>query len=62
MKITFDFNLSAWVRDLEIEADNLEQAKEKLFDMSISDLIGEGYVSDFEIEDLDYEVEEEETE
>lgn len=61
-KYTFDFNLSAWIRDLEIEADSLEEAKEKFFDKSVSDLIDEGYVKDHSITDLDIDIEDEEEE
>lgn len=52
----FDFDLDAWIRDLEIPADSLEEAKEKLCKMSVADLIDYGYVKDFNIKDLDYEI------
>ena len=61
-KYTFDFNLSAWIRDLEIEADSLEEAKEKFSDMYISEMIDEGYVKDYRITDLDIDIEEDEEE
>lgn len=61
-KYTFDFNLSAWIRDLEIEADSLEEAKEKFLERSVSDLIDEGYVKDYDITDLDIDIEEDEEE
>lgn len=53
----FDFNLSAWIQNVEIEADSYEEAVEKLSRMSAEDLIDEGYVKNTDITDLDYEVE-----
>ena len=35
---TFDFNLSAWIRNLDIEADSEEEAREKLNAMRIGDI------------------------
>lgn len=59
MKVfTFDFDLDAWIQDIEIEAEDLEEAKEQLFNMSLSELIENGYVKDFDIRNLDYDVEE----
>lgn len=52
---SFDFSLDAWIQCLEIEADSVEEAKEKLCKMSIEDLIENGYVKDFAIKDLDVE-------
>lgn len=56
---TFDFNLSAWIRGLEIEADNEEEAREKLYSMRIGNIIDEGYCSNFDITDVDVESDEE---
>ena len=56
---TFDFNLSAWIRGLEIEADNEEEAREKLYAMKVEDIIDEGYCSNFDITDIDVESDEE---
>ena len=58
-KYVFDFSVDAWLQNVEIEADNLEEAKDKLGEMSLKDLVEEGYVKDFSISDLDYEVEDE---
>lgn len=55
--VTFDFSLDAWIQNVEVEADDIEEAKEKLNKMSLEDLIEEGYVKDFNIKDLDYSVE-----
>lgn len=56
---TFDFNLSAWIRGLEIEADNEEEAREKLYSMRVGNIIDEGYCSNFDITDVDVESDEE---
>lgn len=61
-KYTFDFSLNAWIQCLEIPAHSLEEAEEKLGEMSIEDLIEYGYVKDFYIKDVDVEEEEEEDE
>ena len=52
---SFDFDLDVWVQCLEIPADSLEEAKEKLCKMSVEDLIDYGYVKDFNIKDLEAE-------
>ena len=59
-KYSFDFDLDVWVQCLEITADSLEEAKEKLFKMSVADLIDYGYVKAYSIRNLDVEVEEDE--
>jgi len=60
VKVTFDFNVSAWIRNLEIEADSYEDAERILNSMSLDDLVSEGYVKDFQITDKDYDIEEDE--
>ena len=57
---TFDFDLDAWIRNLEIEADNKEEALEKLNKMSFSDIVDEGYCQRFDISDIDCTSDEEE--
>jgi hypothetical protein len=47
--VTFDFSLDAWIQNVEIEADDIEEAKEKLNKMSLEELVEEGYVKDFNI-------------
>ena len=49
----FNFSLDAWIKSLEIEADSLEEAKEKLFEMPIEDLIDIAWVKDFSIKELE---------
>lgn len=55
MKFIFDFNLSVWIQNVEIEADSYEDAVEKLGRKTAEDLIDEGYVKNSDITDLDYE-------
>ena len=56
MKFKVDFNLSAWIQELEIEASSEEECKLKLRGMPIEDLIEDGYVKAKDITDLDLEV------
>jgi hypothetical protein len=53
MKVKFDFNLNAWIKGVEIEADSEEQAKEILLGMTFSELLEDGYCKDFSISDVD---------
>lgn len=54
----FDFSLDAWIQGIEIEADSLEEAEEKFNNMSIEDLLENGYVKDYEKKNIDVEIEE----
>lgn len=56
-KFTFDINIEAWIRYIEIEAENYDEALEELYSMSLSELAEEGNVKDTEITDVDCEVE-----
>ena len=56
----FDFMLSAWVQQVEIEADSYEEAEQLLNEMSVSEIAREGYIKTSEISDVDCECEEEE--
>lgn len=56
-KYVFDFNLSAWITNLEIDADSYEEAVEKLGRMSAYDIVDEGYVKNIGVSDIDCEVE-----
>ena len=56
----FDFMLSAWVQEVEIEANSYEEAEQLLNEMSVSEIAREGYVKTSEITDVDCECEEEE--
>lgn len=61
-KYTFDFNLQAWIQNLEIEADSYEDAVQKLNTMDIDDLISDGYVKRYDIDDVDCESDEDDYE
>lgn len=53
MKVVFDFNLSAWIKGVEVEATSYEEAIAKLHQMSFDELIETGFSNDFTIEDVD---------
>lgn len=59
MRVKFDFNLSAWIKGLEVEASSLEEAKDKLMKMSVEEIVQEGLVDENDITDLDSEILEE---
>jgi hypothetical protein len=54
MEFEFDFNISAWIRGLKIEAKSLDEAKEILGRMDLSDIIRDASVKQTDITDLDY--------
>lgn len=56
MKVKFDFNLEAWIQNVEIEADSLEEAEEALYRMSIRDLLENAYIHSSDISDVDSEI------
>lgn len=60
MVVNLNFNLEAWVKSLNIEADSREDAIKKLMDMSLGEIIAEGAVvdSNLKITDIDTEVKE----
>ena len=53
MECEFDFNISAWIRGLKIEAKSLDEAKEILGRMTLSDIISDAEVKRTDITDLD---------
>lgn len=57
MIVNFNFNLEAWVRSLRIEANSVEEAKEKLFQMTLEEMVneGDGFYADSEMELTDIE-------
>jgi len=59
MRIRYDFSVDAWIKGVEIDGVDSEDCKEQLYNMTLSELIDEGYVKDFEIKNLDEEVIEE---
>lgn len=59
MIVEFDFNLEMWVRNLQIEANSVEEAKEKLHKMTLEELISEGAtVKQMDMTDITTEIKE----
>lgn len=59
MKVKFNFNLNAWIQDVEIEADSIEEAENKLYRMDVQELIEAGYINASDLDDVEGEVIEE---
>lgn len=59
MKFRFDFVLEAWIRCLEVEASSEEEAMDIFNSMSITEMLEEGYVKDFELRSVDKDLIEE---
>ena len=59
MKVKFNFNLNAWIQDVEIEADSFEEAENKLYRMDVQELIEAGYINTSDLDDVEGEVIEE---
>ena len=59
MKVKFNFNLNAWIQDVEIEADSIEEAENKLYRMDVQELIEAGYINTSDLDDVEGEVIEE---
>ena len=53
MEFEFDFNVSAWLQGIKIEAASLEEAKELLYRKSLADLVEEGSVRQSDITDIE---------
>ena len=62
MKVKFNFNLKAWIQDVEIEADSIEEAENKLYRMDVQELIEAGYINTSDLDDVEGEVIEEDDE
>lgn len=56
MKVKFNFNLEAWIQDVEIEADSMEEAENKLYRMTLEELIEEGYIHTSDLTDVEGEI------
>lgn len=56
MKVKFNFNLEAWIQDVEIEADSMEEAENKLYGMTVQELIEAGYVHTSDLDDVEGEI------
>jgi hypothetical protein len=52
MLVNFNFSLETWVKNVEVEADSMEEAIEKLKQLSFLEL-AEGSVSDFTLENIE---------
>ena len=53
MKVRFDLNVEAWLRGIEVEGDDYDEAENNLYRMTLEELLDEGYVRSFEITDCD---------
>ena len=56
MRVKFNFNLEAWIQDVEIEADSMEEAENKLYGMTVQELIEAGYVHTSDLDDVEGEI------
>lgn len=56
MKVKFNFNLEAWIQDVEIEADSMEEAENKLYGMTVQELIEAGYIHTSDLTDVEGEI------
>lgn len=56
MKVKFNFNLEAWIQDVEIEADSIEEAENKLYGMTVEELIEAGYIHTSDLDDVEGEI------
>ena len=56
MKVKFNFNLEAWIQDVEIEADSIEEAENKLYRMTVEELIEAGYIHTSDLDDVEGEI------
>lgn len=55
MKVRFDCSLDAWLITT-VEADSYDAALEKLKGMTFEDLLEEGFIKDFDLDDIEGEV------
>lgn len=56
MKVVLDFNLSAWIKGVEVDAASYEDAVSKLYQMSFEEILETGFSKDFTISDVDGQV------
>lgn len=54
-RFVFDFDLDIWMQNIVIEADNYEEAKKQLLEITAEELVEKGYVKDFNIKEIDCE-------
>ena len=53
MEFEFDFVVNAWIRNLEVSADNLEEAKKILMSMTLDQIAELGAVKDIELKNIE---------
>ena len=53
MKVRFDFNVEAWIRGVEVEGYDYDDAENNLYRMTLEERLDEGYVQSFYITDCD---------
>ena len=58
-QFNLDFSVDAWLQ-VNVEAKNSKEARNKLFNMTLEELIENGCVNDFSITNIDIELEEDE--
>ena len=56
MKVVVDFNLSAWITGVEIDATSYEDAKRQLAEMTFNEIVELGYAKEFSVSDIDGQV------
>jgi hypothetical protein len=56
VKVVLDFNLSAWIKGVEVDATSYEDAVSKLYQMSFEEILETGFSKDFTISDVDGQV------
>lgn len=56
MKVILDFNLSAWIKGVEVDATSYEDAVSKLYQMSFEEILETGFSKDFTISDVDGQI------
>ena len=60
MKVCFDLNVEVWLRGVEVEGDDYDEAENNLYRMTLEELMDKGYVKSFDITDCDGTVVEQE--
>ena len=55
-KFKLNFNLEAWIAELEIEAETEEEAIEQLTNMDLLDIVQQGYDKEVDIRDIESEL------
>ncbi len=58
MIVKLNFSLSAWIKELEIEADSVDEAKDKLLRMTVEEIIENAIVDESDCSDITAEVSE----